>query len=288
MTVGLVLALLLANWIIRRTTARAFDDVEQRYNARRIGRFVAWAVAVLALVVIWRPLDGNLAPTLGLATAGLAFAMQEAIGAIAGWFNITFGSIFRVGDRIRIAGVQGDVIDISLLKTRLMEIGDDQQSTWVGGRQYTGRVVTVSNKFTFTDPVYNYSSYFEFIWEELEVTIPHHGNWEAARVILAEEARRQSASEGAREAMALVRLRFPVPETEVEPRVFTSADEGYMRLAVRFVVPIRNARSVKDELTRRIHTRLEEAGVEVVGTQVVQQAREHWEPIATPPPDEPD
>ncbi len=279
LTVALVVGLLVVAWVVNRLVARGFADAEQRFNARRIVRAVTWFVAVLGLIVIWQPLGGNLAPTLGLATAGLAFAMQEAIGAVAGWFNITFGSIFRVGDRVQMGGVQGDVIDVSLLKTRLMEIGDDANTTWLGGRQYTGRVVTVSNKATFTDPVYNYSMFFEYIWEEIEVAIPHHADWRGASRVLEEEARRQASAEGAREAMDAVRQRFPVPDTEVEPRVFASADETYMRLAVRFVVPIRSARSVKDDITRRIHGRLEAAGVEVVATQVVQHARTTWDPV---------
>ena len=279
LTVALVVGLLVVAWVVNRLVARGFADAEQRFNARRIVRAVTWFVAVLGLIVIWQPLGGSLAPTLGLVTAGLAFAMQEAIGAVAGWFNITFGSIFRVGDRVQMGGVQGDVIDVSLLKTRLMEIGDDANTTWLGGRQYTGRVVTVSNKATFTDPVYNYSMFFEYIWEEIEVAIPHHADWRGASRVLEEEARRQAAAEGAREAMDAVRQRFPVPDTEVEPRVFASADETYMRLAVRFVVPIRSARSVKDDITRRIHGRLEAAGVEVVATQVIQHAGTTWEPV---------
>lgn len=289
LTAALFVGLFVVSWVVNRLAARTFDDAEQRFNARRIVRAVTWFVAVLSLIVIWQPLGGDLAPALGLATAGLAFAMQEAIGAVAGWFNITFGSIFRVGDRVQMGGVQGDVIDISLLKTRLMEIGDDAHTTWVGGRQYTGRVVTVSNKATFTNPVYNYSMFFEYIWEEIEVAVPHHGDWRGASRILEEEARRQATSEGAREAMDAVRQRFPVPETEVEPRVFASADETYMRLAVRFVVPVRSARSVKDDITRRIHHRLEAAGVEVVATHVLQKARTIWEPIEpTTDPPEPD
>lgn len=287
-TLGLLVGLVVVAWLVDRLASRAFGDAQQRYNARRIVRAVGWFVLVLGLIVIWQPLGGNLAPTLGLTTAGLAFAMQEAIGAIAGWFNITFGSIFQVGDRIQMAGVQGDVIDISLLKTRLMEIGDETEATWVGGRQYTGRVVTVSNKATFTDPVYNYSSYFEYIWEEIEVAVPHHADWRRASEVLEEEARRQASAEGANEAMADVRRRFPVPDTELEPRVFASADETYMRLAVRFVVPIRSARSVKDDIIRRIHRRLEDAGVEVVATQVIQRAKSDWAPVraVTPPHDD--
>ncbi|MEZ5247167.1 MAG: mechanosensitive ion channel [Acidimicrobiales bacterium] len=288
LTVAIAAVALLVTWSLGRGVGRAFDDPQQSYNARRLIRAGGWLALLVALILIWRPLDGNLAPALGLATAGVAFAMQEVIGAIAGWFNITFGSIFRVGDRVQMAGVHGDVIDISLLKTRLMEIGSAGGSTWVQGNQYTGRVVTVSNKSSFTEPVYNYSSYFEFIWEELEVAIPHHGDWHGASEILEREARRQSASEGARQAMSDVRRRFPVPAAEVEPKVFASADTDYMRLAVRFVVPIRNARTVKDDVTRRIHTSLERAGIEIVSTSVVQNAADDWKPVVpATPPDEP-
>ena len=279
-TVAIAAAVLLAAWILGRGVSRAFEDPQQSYNARRLIRTAAWMAWLVSLVLIWRPLGGNLAPALGLATAGLAFAMQEVIGAIAGWFNITFGSIFRVGDRIQMAGVHGDVIDISLLKTRLMEVGSAGGNTWVQGNQYTGRVVTVSNKSSFTEPVYNYSSYFEYIWEELEVAVPHHGDWKTASLILEREARRQSESDGARQAMADVRRRFPVPAAEVEPRVFASADDDYMRLAVRFVVPIRSARSVKDDVIRQIHSSLEDAGIEIIATSVIQQSMNDWQPVS--------
>jgi hypothetical protein len=69
------------------------------------------------------------------------------------------------------------------------------------------------------------------------------------------------------------------PAAEVEPRVFVSSDAASMRLAVRFVVPIRTGRAVRDTLTRGVSDRLEAAGIEVVGTQVIQQAREPWQPI---------
>ncbi|MEQ8718342.1 MAG: mechanosensitive ion channel [Acidimicrobiales bacterium] len=282
-TGAVVLGAVLVAWTVGRVVATTVDDPTQRYNARRLVRGAMWITVAVALVFVWKPLDGNLAPALGLATAGLAFAMQEVIGAIAGWFNITFGRVFRVGDRIEMDGVSGDVIDISLLKTRMMEIGSAGGGSWVQGRQFTGRVVSISNKATFTSPVFNYSSYFEYIWEELSVAVPHHGDWSTAVVILEEEANRLSDSAGAREAMREVRSRFPVPATEVEPRVFVSADEDYMRLAARFVVPTRSARSVIDEITRSVHTRLEDAGVEVVSTDVVQQAQETWEPVRARP-----
>ena len=77
------------------------------------------------------------------------------------------------------------------------------------------------------------------------------------------EAVRISRIEGAGKGMAQMRRRFPVPETELEPRVFARATDNWMELAARFVVPIRSARSLKNEMTRRVLEQLEAEGIEV-------------------------
>jgi small-conductance mechanosensitive channel len=90
--------------------------------------------------------------------AGIAFAHQEIIVSIAGCIAITFGRYYKVGDRILLGGVKGDVIDISVLRTTIMECG-----SWVDGDLYNGRVVGLANSFLFKDPVYNYSGDFLFL-----------------------------------------------------------------------------------------------------------------------------
>ena len=259
--VAIVLAVL-----VGRLLARKADDAYARYYARKITRYFFALITVVVLAIVWRAFAGRAGIVLGLATAGVAFAMQEVIGAIAGWFNIVSGRIFRVGDRIQMGGVRGDVIDVSPLRTKVMEIGESGDESWVRGRQYTGRIVAISNKATFTEPVYNYSALFEFIWEELTLPVAHEDNWERAEEILSDEARRLSASSGAQDAIRQMTRRYPVPRAEVEPRVFARATDNYMELAARFVVPVRTARSAKDELTRRVLERLEEAGVPVASS----------------------
>ncbi len=214
--------------------------------------------------LVWRAFAGRIGLVLGLLGAGLAFALQEVIGAAAGWVNIISGNIFRVGDRIEMGGVRGDVIDLTLLRTKLMEIGSPgEDATWVQGRQFTGRIVAVSNKMTFTEPVYNYSAAFEYIWEELTVPISYRSDWEEAVRIVEEEARAVSSTEGAREAIRAMLRQYPVPYTEVEPRVFVRATDNWMELAARFIVPLRQARVIKDGMFRRIRERLDEAGIEI-------------------------
>ena len=250
-----------------RLLARRSSDPYGRYYARKGARYAVAAVTVVVLAIVWQAFAGRLGVVLGLATAGLAFAMQEVIGAVAGWFNIVSGRIFRVGDRIQMGGVRGDVIDITPLRTKVMEIGSSTDGgTWVRGRQYTGRIVALSNKTTFTEPVFNYSSIFDFIWEELTIPVRHDGNWHEAETILQEEAARASSSEGADQAMDAMVDRYPVGRAEVEPRVFVRSTDNYMELSARFVVPVRTARSVTDDMTRRVTDRLAAAGIEVAST----------------------
>jgi small-conductance mechanosensitive channel len=266
--VVLVAAVLLAEGLGRLVTRRV-DDPTSRYYGRKAVRWVTAIIALIVVAVMWRAFAGRAGVVLGFATAGVAFAMQEVIGALAGGMNIIFGRIFGVGDRIQMGGVRGDVIDITPLRTKIMEMGSaGDEDSWVKGRQYTGRIVAVSNKATFTEPVYNYSAGFEYLWEELTLPIPHDADWATAERILQEEAEHISGSIGARQAIAAMTRRYPVPRTEVAPRVFLRSTDNWMELSARFVVPVRTARSTKDDLTRRVMERLQEAEIPIASETI--------------------
>jgi len=258
-----VLVVLAGDVFVRRRR----DDRYSQFHLRRVIRYVVAICAGIALLVLWRAFQGHTSVVVGLAVAGFAFALQEAIGAVAGWFNILTGHIYRVGDRIEIAGVHGDVIDVTLLRTKLLEIGsttpEEEPSSWVRGRQYTGRIVAFSNKTTFTEPTFNYSSLLDFIWDEVTIPIPYRADWHEAERILQEEVERISASAAAQEAIAQMERRYPVPRTEVEPRVFVRMTDNWMELAARFVVPVRHSRTLKSDLARRVRERYDAAGIEV-------------------------
>jgi len=263
----LVVALLVAaatGWLVGRRRA---DDPYTRYYLRKAARAVVAVVLLFALALVWQPFAGRVAVVLGLATAGLAFAMQEVIGALAGWVSILTGRHFRVWDRIQMGGVRGDVLDLSPLRTKVLEIGSGQDDdSWIRGRQYTGRVVSISNKAVFSEPVYNSSAAFNYLWEELTIPVPYDDDWRRAEKILREEAERASSSADARQAIEEVRRRYPVGRAEVEPRVFARATDNWVELAARFVVPVRRARAVKDEVTRRVLDRFAEHSITVAST----------------------
>lgn len=104
---------------------------------------MATVVLVLGIVSIWVILGTNLTTGIGLVSARLAFALQQVILALAGYFVILRGDTFSVGDRITLGGVRGDVIRLGFLKTTIMEMGQPPSvsgadpAIWVNARQYT-------------------------------------------------------------------------------------------------------------------------------------------------------
>ncbi|SCL14278.1 Small-conductance mechanosensitive channel [Micromonospora nigra] len=258
-----VLAIVLAP-LVGRLAVRRVEDTTNRYYLRKAVHYLIVVAVLFALVLLWRPFAGRVGVVVGLLAAGLALAMQEVIGAFAGWVSILTGRQYRVGDRIQMCGVRGDVLDITPLRTRILESGSSSDpESWIRGRQYTGRVVSLSNRFVFTAPVYNSSTVLDHLWEELTLPVPYEADWHLAESILCEEAQRISSTADARRAIEQMRHSYPVAEAEVDARVFVRATPNWVELSARFVVPVRSARQVKDQVTRRVLDRFAERGIRV-------------------------
>lgn len=268
-SVVIVVGALLLRWAAAPLMRRRFhDDPYRRYWSVKLVSYAITALAVILFIALWAPLGGQLSVVLGFATAGVAFAMREVIGSLFGWLNILLGRIYTVGDRIEIAGVRGDVMDITPLRTKILEIGSDPELTetptsWIGARQPTGRVVAVSNLKSFTDPVFNYSAHFEWVWEELTITVSQDADWRRAEEILLDcvrehEPQRRKSGE---EALARLAERYLVSRAEVEPRTFVRLADGDVDLIGRFVTPVRSSRAAKDAILRRAMGRMQDEGI---------------------------
>lgn len=263
-TAVLIVAAVVIAIIAGRLATLRVADTTNRYYLRKAVHYLTVVALLFALALLWRPFAGRVGVVFGLLAAGLALAMQEVIGAFAGWVSILTGRQFRVGDRIQMCGVRGDVLDITPLRTRILESGSSTDpESWIQGRQYTGRVVSLSNRFVFSSPVYNSSTVLDHLWEELTLPIPYQADWHMAERILREEAEAISSTAEARRAIEQMRHRYPVAEAEVDARVFIRATPNWVELSARFVVPVRAARQVKDHVTRRVLDRFAEHGLRV-------------------------
>lgn len=147
-----------SEWAVQR----ALSDERRRYTVRKVIRYTAAGVFGLSVVEIWVQWLQGLLLILGATSAGLAIALAPVIVSIAGWLLITSSNLYKVGDRIQLGGVIGDVTDVGVLRTSLLEIGN-----WVGADQLSGRVVTVTNAAVFKDPVFNYTQGAPYVLKAL-------------------------------------------------------------------------------------------------------------------------
>lgn len=233
------------------------------------------AFLIVALISIWVGPNSHLATFGGLIGAGIAFALQQFIIAIAGYFVILRGKHFSIGDRIIIGGVRGEVIALDFFQTTVLEMGQPpgvesqtDPAVWVMARQYTGRVVTVSNGQIFTEPVYNYSRDFPFIWEEIHVGIGYDDQYERAEEILLNVARKHVAAveELSEHARAHLHRIYNLKPPDVKPAVYYRMTDNWVELALRFIVPDRGIRELKNAMYREILAQFKAVGISVASS----------------------
>ncbi len=251
-------------WVILRRLA---DDSAYIYPLRKAIGYAVNILVVMLLFAVWIERLGDLTVAVGILAAGLAFALQEVIGSFAGWLTIISGRPFAVGDRIETGGIRGDVVDVGILRTTVMEIGN-----WLNGDHNTGRIVTVSNAFIFKEPLYNYSVYLRFIWDEISVPVTYESDWKRATEIMLETVRKshhyQELLPKAEAQRRQARRKLAVKITPLEPRVFVRLTDNWIELGIVYPVDIDIRRAFRSEVGQRILVGFKEAGITIASQTV--------------------
>ena len=254
--IGLAVVYTLAR-IAQRSVNRFVDDATTRYRGRKFVSFLSYVLAVGVVATIFSSKLGGLTVAFGVAGAGVAFALQEVIASAAGWVVVSAGRYYATGDRVELGGIKGDVIDIGILRTTLMEVGE-----WVNGDLYNGRIVRVANSFVFKAPVFNYSGDFPFLWDEITLPVRYGSDWEFARTMLDEivnEVCKDYAIESA-EAWSNAVNRYQLEPARIEPMITLAANDNWIQFTIRYIVDYRRRRFVKDRLFTRILEEVDKSG----------------------------
>ena len=225
------------------------DEPGNLHRARKMVSFIGYFIGLLIIAMIFSDSLGKMAVAFGVAGAGIAFALQEIIASLAGWVAISFGNFYKTGDRVQLGGIKGDVIDIGMLRTTMMEIGQ-----WVNADLYNGRIVKIANSFVFKEPVFNYSGDFPFLWDEVTVPVKYGGDYRLARDIFQKvllEITGEFTTEAKGSWAELIHL-YRVDPTEIDPRVFLIANDNWMEFTLRYIVDYKKRRITKDRLFTRI------------------------------------
>jgi small-conductance mechanosensitive channel len=165
--VALLLPVVFANRLVHGIVARIAPDSRRRHAVRIAVRFAVQVVGVsLILLVIFGP-PSQLATVLALAGAGLTVALKDFIVGFFGWFILMGPNGIRPGDWVEINGIAGEVVEVGLLHTVILETGN-----WSDAGHPTGRKVTVVNSFAIEGHYFNFSTSGQWLWDEIEVPIP--------------------------------------------------------------------------------------------------------------------
>lgn len=255
--VTVLIGIIIINVLVRLTRRALLPRIEgndTRYRFRKLIGFLGILVGFILITVVFSDRLGNLTVAFGVAGAGIAFALQEVIASIAGWAAISVGGFYSVGDRVQVGGITGDVIDIGILRTTVMEIGE-----WVKADLYNGRIVRIANSFVFKAPVFNYSADFHFLWDEITVPIKYGSDYHLAREILLSITMEQVGSyiPHAKSDWDKMVRKFMIEKATVEPMVTMIANDNWIEFTVRYVVDFKKRRSTKDQLFTKILDSLE-------------------------------
>jgi len=248
---GIIVIVAIVRLLQRAATGR-IKSVDARYRVRKLVALLGWVATFLLVIGVFSGRFSQVTVALGVAGAGIAFALQEVIASFAGWLAITFGDFYAPGDRVQLGGIKGDVIDIGVLRTTLMECGE-----WVDADLYNGRIVRVANSFVFKEPVFNYSADFPFLWDGIRVPVRYGSDHAEARRLIERTLQEivGDYAEFAKQSWREMVRKYRIEAASVEPMVTLVANDNWLEFTARYVVDYKLRRSTKD----RIFTRLLEA-----------------------------
>jgi small-conductance mechanosensitive channel len=162
-----VLGVYLADLAVDHSFTNLIPDRRQMRTLQVVVRFAVQAVGVLLVLFILLGIPNQMPTILGLAGAGLTVALKDFIVAFFGWFVLMGRNGIRVGDWVEIQGVVGEVAEISLLRTVLLETGN-----WNDAGHPTGRKVAFVNGFAIEGHFFNFSTSGQWLWDELQILVP--------------------------------------------------------------------------------------------------------------------
>ena len=235
--------------LLEQVLPRRFGRADARYRVRKFVIFAGYVVILLFLAILFEDRLGRISVTLGFVGAGVAVALQDVVASVAGAFSIGFSKLYTVGDRVQIGDTRGDVIDIGLLRTTLMETGN-----WVSKDLYNGRIVRIPNNILLKVPVFNYSQGFRFIWDEIKVLLTTTSDCQLAREMLLRAAK-EAIGEYLIEAQASWKAMsdyYRGANPPLDPTVALVVNGGSLEFTVSYVVDYAKRTAMQDRLFSKI------------------------------------
>ena len=250
-SIFIILFLSLFRFAVLRLVWRQTQNVKTRYQWKRSLSFTIPILGVFLVGAVWIKAFEEFGTFLGLFTAGIAIALKDPLTNLAGWLFILFRKPFSVGDRVQVGPNTGDIIDIRLFQFTMLEIGN-----WVEADQSTGRIIHLPNGKVFTEPQANYSSGFEYIWNEIQVTITFESNWNKAKTVLDDIIGRHAENVKLKAEQEILEAskNYMIYYKHLTPIVYTKVMDYGVRLTMRYLCNPRKRRGSENDIWQAILT----------------------------------
>lgn len=241
----IIIVILIIQRLIKKLLIHRIVDLKVRYQWQKISLYLAVFLIIIFLSNTWLELFGSMGTFLGLLSAGIAIALKDPLVNMVSWAFILIRQPFKVGDRIQIGKVAGDVIDIRLFQFSIMEIGN-----WVDAEQSTGRIIHIPNGIVFTEPQANYTAEFQYIWNEMPVLVTFESDWQKAKQILTDIINQHGVmlSNEAERQIKEAAKKFLIFYSKLTPIVYTSVKDSGVMLTMRYMCNPRERRMTEEKI----------------------------------------
>ena len=269
-TLAIILAIVLvlaAVW--RRLIFRYVPDIRRRYQFLLLRRVTLWIVIGIIIAFSFASQLGQLATFAGLITAGVALALQNVILSFAGYFFLIGKYGIRVGDRVHIENVTGQVVDIGLIRIHLMELSSGESDA-----QPTGRVVAFSNAVVFQPGAAFFRQIPDtnFVWHQITLTLAPESNYQEVEKRLTDAI--DSVFSEYKEALESQRKRVEQSLATSTLKTFSPQSRLHLRqtgleVVIRYPLELEKSSEIDDRITRALLDAIErEPKLKLVGTGI--------------------
>ena len=242
-----VLSIVFGAILINRGIGQAFRQTDRRrlHQLRTVSKLAVQVTGVLLVLLILFGPPTQMTTLIGLATAGLTVALKDFIVGFFGWFVLLGRNGLHIGDWVEIEGVSGEVIEIGLLKTVLLEVGN-----WTSTGHPTGRRVAFVNSFAIEGHFFNFSTAGQWLWDQLVVTLPSTADPYKIAEQIVELVGRETESDArqAEQDWRRVTAQYGVREFSAKPAVELRPGGAGLEVAVRYITRAPQRFEVKSRL----------------------------------------
>lgn len=248
-SVIIVLIVYIVNDFIYALIKKQVRDVKEKYALRKALSTILSILGFGAILAVWFKETETIVVAYGILSAGVAIALQDLLKNIAGGIIIFITGHFKAGDRIQVANDVGDVLDIRILYTAMMEIQE-----WVDGDQYSGRILMIPNSFVLNQTVKNYTKDFSFIWDEIHLMITYDSNLKKAQDIAMSITHEitEPFKISAKNDLIDMGEKYLISRGDVDEKIYTKITDNWIDLRLRYVVDPRQRRRIRHELNEKI------------------------------------